>query len=142
MSRVLDVGPGRSNGMGAGRNRRIVRSLTFGYLAVVLVIVGVTVPTLVSTLSTLNQQESAYDIASNGTSQLLVAALNMETGIRGYVLTAQSSYLAPFSSGTTEFRTAASTLQGLKLGATFRRELTSTTAALDGWRTIAMSGNC
>ncbi len=128
-----------ANGTRAGRNRRIVRSLTFGYLVVVLVIVAVTVPTLVSTLSTLNQQESTYDVASNGASQLLVGALNMETGIRGYVLTGQSSFLEPFSSGTSQFHNAVGALQGVDLGPRFQRELMSTTAALDKWRTSALA---
>jgi PAS domain S-box-containing protein len=120
------------------RRRRTVPALIAGYFVVLIVILAVTVPTLVSTLTTLDRQESTYDVASRATSQLLVSALNQETGIRGYALSGQQSFLQPFSLGSRQFTDSVKTLRGAPLGPVFSRELRSTVAALNTWRASAI----
>jgi signal transduction histidine kinase len=51
------------------------------------------------------------DPASLSTDQLLVAFLNQETGVRGYALSGQAAFLAPYYFGSAQERSAAAALR-------------------------------
>ncbi len=119
------------------RVRNPVRGLLLGYFAVLLGILVATVPTLISTLRTLDRQRSTFDVASAGASQLLVGALNMETGMRGYALTGQHPFLQPFELGTKQYESALRELRSVNLGPTFKSELASTANRIGTWRRSA-----
>ena len=94
-------------------------------------------PTLISTLRTLDRQRSTFDGASAGASQLLVGALNMETGMRGYALTGQGPFLQPFELGTKQYGSALRELHSVNLGPAFKSELATTANRIETWRRSA-----
>jgi signal transduction histidine kinase len=53
-----------------------------------------------SMISAVNVQVNTLGPAGRTTDQLLVSYLNQETGVRGYILTSQTSFLAPYHQGT------------------------------------------
>jgi PAS domain S-box-containing protein len=114
-----------------------LRVLIAAYFAVLLIIAAVTIPTLVDTLNTLNREQQVYDTASAAVSELLVGALNQETGVRGYALAGLSSFLQPLELGETQYGQSLAVLQGTDLGPTFSRDLTSTARAFEDWKVLA-----
>ncbi len=112
--------------------------LIIGYFVVLVVIAAATLPTLVGTLQTLNRQHATYDVASAGATNLMVSALNQETGLRGYVITGDPSFLQPYRLGASQYLGAKSHLDSVRLGEPFRAEVESTLASLNRWRATAM----
>jgi PAS domain S-box-containing protein len=111
--------------------------LLVGYFIVLAVIAVSTLPTLVGTLQGLDRQQSTFDVASAGATELLVSALNQETGMRGYVLTGDPSFLEPYELGAAQSATAARGLRSVSLDAPFSSEVTSTLEALVSWQRLA-----
>jgi PAS domain S-box-containing protein len=108
--------------------------LLLGYFVVLVVIALATVPALVSTVRTLDRQQKRYDPAATAVSDLLSGALNQETGMRGYVLTARAPFLAPFNEGTTTFDHALEVLHAAPLGTQVAKQLEETETAFRHWR--------
>jgi PAS domain S-box-containing protein len=131
------MGVGTPTARGRTPSDRAPRILLIGYFVVLVVIVASTVPTLIGTLQTLNRQQAAYDTADAAASQVLVGALNQETGIRGYALSGQTSFLQPFLSGSTQYAQAMGQLRHIDLGPRFRGQVRSTSRAFDAWRVLA-----
>ena len=67
--------------------------------------------------------------------QLLIAAINMETGMRGFLLSGQDSFLEPFTDGAVAFDKTLTDLRGLD-GLTAEQEqmLNSIGATISEWR--------
>jgi PAS domain S-box-containing protein len=114
-----------------------LRVLIAAYFAVLLIIGAVTVPTLVDTLNTLDRQEQVYDTASAAASQLLVGALNQETGVRGYALAGDSKFLEPLQLGQNQYDHSLALLRRIDLGPVFSRKVDSTAEALGNWKAVA-----
>jgi PAS domain S-box-containing protein len=112
--------------------------LIVGYFIVLAVITAAILPTLVGTLEALDRQQSTFDVASAGASELLVSALNQETGMRGYVLTGDQAFLQPYQLGTAQSGAAADDLHSVHLDAPFSSEVTSTLRALHDWHELAV----
>jgi PAS domain S-box-containing protein len=111
--------------------------LIVGYFVVLAVIAAAILPTLVGTLQALDRQRSTFDVASAGASQLLVGALNQETGMRGYVVTGNPSFLQPYRLGAAQAVGAAGDLHSVSLTSPFNSDVTSTLRALRRWRQLA-----
>jgi PAS domain S-box-containing protein len=127
----------RAEGRGATWLLRGPRMLIVGYFAVLAVIAAATLPTLVGTLQALDRQQSTFDVASSGASQLLVSALNEEDAMRGYVLTGDQSFLQPYQLGTAQAVRATRDLHSVSLDAPFSSEVASTLRALQSWHELA-----
>lgn len=111
--------------------------LILGYFGVLLVILAATVPTMFGTLNTLNRQRAVYDTANAAASQLLVGALNEETGMRGYVLSGDPSFLEPVGLGSGQYRKAIDQLRSVDLGGQATNEIASTDRAFAAWESLA-----
>jgi PAS domain S-box-containing protein len=114
-----------------------LRVLIAAYFVVLLIIAAVTIPTLVDTLNTLNRQEEVYDAASAAASEILVGALNQETGVRGYVLAGNTSFLGPLELGERQYDQSLAVLRGIDLSPSFSREVRSTADAFGDWKALA-----
>jgi signal transduction histidine kinase len=81
--------------------------------------------------------ENALDPAALASQQLYSALLNQETGVRGYALTGQTDFLAPYNQGYADEKTAAKQLQQLEpqLPAGSAAELQATLTQARDWRT-------
>src|ERR1700733_8820987 len=129
------MSPGEST-LGRGSLRRLQRPgvLIVGYFIILVVIAASTIPTLVGTLQTLDRQQATFDVASAGASELLVSALNQETGSRGYILTGDPSFLQPYQLGRTQSVRATEDLHAVSLDPPFSGQVTTTLRALNAWR--------
>src|SRR6266516_2738084 len=75
------------------------------------------------------------DPAAFGTSQLGIAYLNQETGVRGYALNARPTFLAPYTDGLAQERRQVSALRRLLTGMpAASADLTQVTARAGIWR--------
>ncbi len=77
------------------------------------------------------------DPAALAVQQLDIALLNQETGVRGYALSGQQAFLAPYTQGHAAEMSALATLRGLlgQLPPGSQAELTSVTNQAHYWRT-------
>ena len=77
------------------------------------------------------------DPAALAVQQLDIAMLNQETGVRGYALSGQQAFLAPYTQGHAEEMSAVATLRRLQgqLPPGSQAELTSVTNQAHYWRT-------
>ena len=83
-----------------------------------------------------SQVVSKLDPASFQASQLYAALLNQETAVRGYALTADRSFLAPYTRGMAAQRRSAARLRQLLTGLPgAQAELAQVTAGSGQWRT-------
>jgi signal transduction histidine kinase len=81
--------------------------------------------------------EGTLDPAALASQQLYSALLNQETGVRGYALTGQTAFLAPYTEGYAAEQVAVNTLHQLtpKLPAASAAELQATLTQAHDWRT-------
>ena len=81
--------------------------------------------------------ESTIDPAALAAQQLYSALLNQETGVRGYALSGQPSFLAPYTEGMAAEKTAAAQLRQLtpQLPAASAVDLEQTLTQAHDWRT-------
>jgi signal transduction histidine kinase len=80
--------------------------------------------------------ETTIDPAALAAQQLYSALLNQETGVRGYALSGEPSFLAPYSQGMTAEKTAVSQLQTLepRLPAAAAADLSQALSQAHDWR--------
>ena len=110
--------------------------LIVGYFIILVVIAASTIPTLVGTLQALDRQQATFDVASAGASDLLVSALNQETGSRGYILTGNPSFLQPYQLGQTQYVEAMADLHSVSLDPPFNEQVAATLRSLNAWRDL------
>src|ERR1700678_4349787 len=81
--------------------------------------------------------ESTLDPAALASQQLYSALLNQETGVRGYALSGQPTFLAPYNEGYAAEKTAVDQLNRLapQLPAASAAELKATLTQAHDWRT-------
>jgi signal transduction histidine kinase len=79
---------------------------------------------------------NTFDPAVLQAQQLDIAMLNQETGVRGYALSANQSFLAPYTQGTAAEKSAISSLEGEygQLPTATRADLTSVKNQAHYWR--------
>ena len=124
----------------AGRRWPLSRIVTVAVLA--LLVFSVAAVT-VGALAVLNlghnrgRVVNTLDPATLQAEQLDNALLNQETGVRGYALSAQPSFLAPYYSGVTEEKAALASLRRSlgQLPPATKGDLASVTAQAHYWRT-------
>jgi CHASE3 domain sensor protein len=81
--------------------------------------------------------ETTIDPAALAAQQLYSALLNQETGVRGYALSAQPDFLAPYTQGMTDEQAAVAQLRQLmpQLPAASGADFTQTLTQAHDWRT-------
>ena len=79
-------------------------------LIVLLPVAAATVAATSSSHRTSKAVERSADILESA-QRLLLAAVNTETGVRGYIITADNAFLAPYTQGTAAFDAEAATLR-------------------------------
>jgi signal transduction histidine kinase len=112
-------------------------------VAVLALLVFSAAAVTVGALAVLNQSHnrgrvvSTLDPAALQVEQLDNSLLNQETGVRGYALSAQLTFLAPYYSGVTEEKAAIANLRRAlgQLPPATQRDLASVTAQAHYWRT-------
>src|SRR5690349_17768037 len=95
------------------------RTFLVGFVIVTLVALAAIVvggTALANLASARDRVVNKIDPAALGTSQLGVAYLNQETGVRGYALSARPTFLAPYSEGLVQERRQVSALRRLLTG--------------------------
>src|ERR1700733_1207328 len=100
----------------AGRRWPLSRIVGVAVLALLLFSVGSVVAggvALVSLGDARNPVNNVIDPATLAAQQLDNALVNQETGVRGYALSAQQSFLSPYTDGVTQEQTAIKSLRQL-----------------------------
>ena len=114
------------------------RTFLVGFVIVTLfslaaIVVGGTA--LANLASARDRVVNKIDPAAFRTSQLGIAYLNQETGVRGYALSARPTFLAPYKKGLTQERQQVSALRRLLTGMPAAlADLTQVTARAGIWR--------
>jgi signal transduction histidine kinase len=124
----------------AGRRWPLSRIVGVAVLALLLFSVGSVVAggiALVSLNHARNRVINVIDPATVAAQQLDNALVNQETGVRGYALSAQRSFLAPYTDGTAAEQTAINSLRQLasQLPAATTSDLNSVIDQARLWRT-------
>src|ERR1700733_7631176 len=125
----------------AGRRRwPLSRIVGVAVLALLLFSVAAVVAggiALVSLHDARNRVINVIDPATEQTQLLDNALVNQETGVRGYALSAQQSYLAPYTMGVTAENSAIQSLRQLagKLPAATTSDLNNVINLARSWRT-------
>lgn len=119
------------------RNQGLNRSLgsAIGAIALVALASGATVFVALHQLSAVNAARDRSNLILTELDAFRVAMLNLETGIRGYLLTGRQGSLAPYVFGRADFGAAVGKLRGLVAAdAGQRRLLDRAEAAARGWQ--------
>ena len=124
----------------AGRRWPLSRIVGVAVLALLLFSVGAVVAggiALVSLHDARNRVINVIDPATLAAQQLDNALVNQETGVRGYALSAQQSFLSPYTAGLAAEQTAINTLHQLasQLPAKTISDLNNVTDQAQAWRT-------
>jgi len=124
----------------AGRRWPLSRIVGVAVLALLLFSVGSVVAggiALVRLHDARNQVVNVIDPANMAAQQLDNALVNQETGVRGYALTAQPDFLAPYTDGVAAEQSAVNTLRQLagQLPASTGSDLDSVISQANHWRT-------
>jgi signal transduction histidine kinase len=124
----------------AGRRWPLSRIVGVAVLALLLFSVGAVVAggiALVSLHDARNRVVGVIDPATVAAQQLDNALVNQETGVRGYALSAQRSFLTPYTDGVAAEQAAISTLRRLasQLPAVTTTDLNSVINQAQYWRT-------
>ena len=104
------------------------------YFAVLALLVGAAAPVLIGSAQALDRQQRVFTPAATAVDDLLTGALNQETALRGYVLTAAPSFLQPYAGGARQYDAAVRTLRHADLDPDFAHQLGLTTAAFATWQ--------
>jgi signal transduction histidine kinase len=108
--------------------------LTLGLVLIAAVIIGAVALSNLS--SARSRVVDVLDPAATQRALLYAALLNQETGVRGFLLSGQQSFLDPYYSGLASQRAQASTLQPLLAGLPgARANLAATLRDIQDWRT-------
>jgi PAS domain S-box-containing protein len=108
--------------------------ILIGYFVVVAAIVAAVLPTLLSTVHLIDRQRKQYDPESTAVSNLITGALDQETGVRGYLLTHNESFLAPYTTGRIMSDDAVAALRATPLTPEMTRQVDAAATALQRWR--------
>lgn len=125
----------------ATRRGRSLRSVTnrgfVGFAVVVGLAIAVVVIACVRLTTSADDQINHYGPALIRANDAFTALLNQETGVRGYAITSDDSYLQPYTDGLASMRTAFGQLEGyLPAGdARARADIKALEAASAAWRT-------
>ena len=124
----------------AGRRWPLSRIVNVAVLALLLFSVGAVIAggiALVSLHDARNRVVDVIDPATTAAQQLDNALVNQETGVRGYALSAEQSFLTPYTDGVAAEQAAVSTLRQLasQLPAATTADLDSVINQLRSWRT-------
>ena len=124
----------------AGRRWPLSRIVGVAVLALLLFSVGSVVAggiVLVSLNGARNRVINVIDPGTVAAQQLDNALVNQETGVRGYALSAQQSFLSPYTDGLTQEQAAIKSLSQLagKLPAATTSDLNSVINQARSWRT-------
>jgi signal transduction histidine kinase len=124
----------------AERRWPLSRIVGVAVLALLLFSVGAVVAggiALVSLHDARNRVINVIDPATLAAQQLDNALVNQETGVRGYALSAEQSFLSPYTAGVAAEQTAINTLRQLasQLPAKTTSDLNSVTDQAQAWRT-------
>lgn len=107
------------------------------FAVLVLVFVGTVLPLGLTTLRDLDRETHRYDRARQATDQLLLGAVNQETAVRGYVLTADATFLEPYHTGVQQAAGAETTLEVVPLDGTEVAQVGAATHAYERWHASA-----
>ena len=135
------AGPGPQPARAAAARRwPLSRIVSVAVLALLLFSVGAVVAGGLALLNLRHNRERVVvtlDPAALAVQQLDIALLNQETGVRGYALSGQQAFLAPYTQGHAAEMSALATLRGLlsQLPPGSQAELTSVTNQAHYWRT-------
>jgi signal transduction histidine kinase len=124
----------------AGRRWPLSRIVGVAVLVLLLFSVGAVIAggiALISLHDARNRVINVIDPATLATQQLDNALVNQETGVRGYALSGQQSFLTPYTDGVAEETTAINSLRLLagQLPPKTISDLNSVTAQANFWRT-------
>ena len=124
----------------AARRWPLSRIIGVALLVLLLFSVAAMVAGGLSLLSLHDNRErvvSTLDPAALEAQRFDTAMVDQETGVRGYALSGQKDFLAPYNTGVTEERAAAKALQAVTkdLPASAARDLKSATTQAQFWRT-------
>jgi len=124
----------------AGRRWPLSRIVNVAVLALLLFSVGAVIAggiALVSLHNARNRVVNVIDPATTAAQQLDNALVNQETGVRGYALSAQQSFLTPYTDGVAAEQTEVSTLRRLasQLPGATNTDLDSVISQARYWRT-------
>ena len=124
----------------AGRRWPLSRIVNVAVLALLLFSVGAVIAggiALVSLHDARNRVVDVIDPATTAAQQLDNALVNQETGVRGYALSAEQSFLTPYTDGVAAEQAAVSTLRQLasQLPGATTADLDSVINQARSWRT-------
>ena len=124
----------------AGRRWPLSRIVNVAVLALLLFSVGAVIAggiALVSLHDARNRVVNVIDPATTAAQQLDNALVNQETGVRGYALSAQQSFLTPYTDGVAAEQAAVSALRQLasQLPGATTADLDSVISQAQYWRT-------
>jgi signal transduction histidine kinase len=110
-----------------------VGMLALGVVLIAAIVVGAV--TLSNLSSSRSQVVNKIDPAAFHGSQLYAAMLNQETGVRGYLLSGQRSFLAPYTIGVADQAAQVRALRPLLVGLpAAQRDLATALSRVSAWR--------
>jgi PAS domain S-box-containing protein len=107
--------------------------LIIGYFVVLLLVAAAGVPTLLATVRALDRQQQSSDPTAAATNNVLVGALNEETGVRGFVITRNTLFLGPYTRGSQQVTDAFAILHGQHVDGRLSRNIDTAEAAFRRW---------
>ncbi len=115
--------------------RQRLTLLTAGYFIVIAIILIAVLPFVSSALRIAGAIQHQLGPANANSQAYLAAAIDQETGERGYLITSDERFLEPYSEGQATAASAYDALQKLHLDARERAALERAHAALVAWNT-------
>ncbi len=115
--------------------KRRLAWVTAGYFVVIGLVLAATLPFALSVLHIEGQIQHELEPASAGARRLVSAALDQETAQRGYLITGDPTFLAPYYTGVQHEQSLEETLGALPLDREERANLTATLNSLHAWQT-------
>src|SRR5436309_2972869 len=108
--------------------------ITAGYFAVIAIILAAVLPFAVDVLHRVTVLQHDLGPAQVNAQDLEAAAVDQETGERGYVITGDPTYLAPWTSGRHDAARAFTALSRLSLTRDEHESLAAAKTALTQWQ--------
>ena len=115
--------------------RRGLALVRLGYFLVVGIIVVAVLPFTIDTLHAVTTLQRQLSPAEEDARTLAAAASDEESGIRGYLITEDDTFLSSFVTGSQEANQSIARLHRLSLHRNERAALDATTTSLGDWRT-------
>jgi PAS domain S-box-containing protein len=111
-----------------------LRPVAIAYVVLMAAVVGVAVPLGLATLSALHTESNRLRPAQTQLNRLFTDAVDQETGARGYVITANPTFLEPYDQGRTDGAQAAATLTHLVAHTSLAASVATELRALSDWQ--------